>query len=156
MRVAVAYENGEIFQHFGRTQAFKLYDIDNGRVVAMQVVDTQGPGHGALAGFLKGNDVDVLLCGGIGGGAQSALAAQGIELYGGLSGLADDAVSCLLAGILEKSTMPACDHHGHSHGECHHGHQHAHGKCQGHAQAHDECQGHGHEHGVCCHGGHSN
>lgn len=68
MRVAVAYENGEIFQHFGRTQAFKLYDIDNGRVVAMQVVDTQGSGHGALAGFLKGNDVDVLLCGGIGGG----------------------------------------------------------------------------------------
>lgn len=156
MRVAVAYENGEIFQHFGRTQAFKLYDIDNGRVVAMQVVDTQGSGHGALAGFLKGNDVDVLLCGGIGGGAQSVLAAQGIELYGGLSGLADDAVSCLLAGILEKSTMPACDHHGHSHGECHHGHQHAHGKCQGHAQAHDECQGHGHEHGACCHGGHSN
>lgn len=156
MRVAVAYENGEIFQHFGRTQAFKLYDIDNGRVVAMQVVDTQGSGHGALAGFLKGNDVDVLLCGGIGSGAQSALAAQGIELYGGLSGLADDAVSCLLAGILEKSTMPACDHHWHSHGECHHGHQHAHGKCQGHAQAHDECQGHGHEHGACCHGGHSN
>lgn len=156
MRVAVAYENGEIFQHFGRTQAFKLYDIDDGRVVAMQVVDTQGSGHGALAGFLKGNDVDVLLCGGIGGGAQSALAAQGIELYGGLSGLADDAVSCLLAGILEKSIMPACDHHGHSHGECHHGHQHAHGKCQGHAQAHDECQGHGHEHGTCCHGGHSN
>ena len=91
MRVAVAYENGEIFQHFGRTQTFKLYDIDDGRVVAMQVVDTQGSGHGVLAGFLKGNDVDVLLCGGIGGGAQSALAAQGIELYGGLSGLADDA-----------------------------------------------------------------
>ena len=122
MRVAVTYENGEIFQHFGRTQAFKLYDIEDGQVVAMQVVDTQGSGHGALAAFLKGNDVDVLLCGGIGGGAQSALAAQGIELYGGLSGLADDAVSCLLTGILEKSAMPVCDHHGHSHGGCLHGH----------------------------------
>lgn len=130
MRVAVTYENGEIFQHFGRTQTFKLYDIDRGQVVATQVVDTQGSGHGALAGFLKGNDVDVLLCGGIGGGAQSALAAQGIELFGGLSGLADDAVSCLLAGILEKGTMPICGHHhGHSHGGCHHVHEHAHGEC---------------------------
>ena len=157
MRVAVTYENGEIFQHFGRTQTFKLYDIDGGKVVATQVVDTQGSGHGALAGFLKGNDVDVLLCGGIGGGAQSALAAQGIELFGGLSGLADDAVSCLLAGILEKSTMPVCGHHhGHSHGGCHHGHEHAYGECQGREQAHGECQGHGHENGACCHGDHGN
>ena len=156
MRVAVTYENGEIFQHFGRTQTFKLYDIDGGQVVSTQVVDTQGSGHGALAGFLKGNDVDVLLCGGIGGGAQSALAAQGIELFGGLSGLADDAVSCLLAGILEKSTMPVCGHHhGHSRGGCRHGNEHAHGECQDHEQAHGECQGHDHEHGACCHGGHA-
>lgn len=95
-----------------------------------RIVDIQGFGHGALVGFLKGNDVDVLLGGGIGADAQSAL--QGIELYAGLSGLADDTASCLMAGILEKSTMSVCDHHHrHNGGGCHHAHGHAHGECQG-------------------------
>lgn len=129
MRVAVTYENGSIFQHFGRTQSFKLYDVEDGTITSTQVVGTQGAGHGALTGFLKGNNVDVLICGGIGGGAQSALARQGIELYGGLSGLADDVVNRLVAGELEKTNVPICDHHGHGHahghgrsGECGHSH----------------------------------
>ena len=130
MRIAVTYDNGSIFQHFGKTQAFKLYDADNGEIVATQVADTQGSGHGALAGFLKGNGVNVLLCGGIGGGAQNALARHGIDLYGGLTGLADDAVTRFLAGDIEKTAIPTCGHHGHGHGggECHHGHGHG---CKG-------------------------
>ena len=81
MRIAVTYENGEIFQHFGHTEQFKLYDIENSQVVRSQIVDTNGQGHGALAGFLTEAGADVLICGGIGGGAQSALATAGIKLY---------------------------------------------------------------------------
>lgn len=127
MRVATTYEDGSIFQHFGRTQTFKLYDVENGAITSTQVVDTQGAGHGALADFLKENGVDVLICGGIGGGAQNRLASMGIELYGGLSGSADQAVASLVAGTLQKSENIACDHHGHGDGGCHH--DHAEGEC---------------------------
>lgn len=91
MRIAVPYENGNIFQHFGRSEAFKLYDVADGAVTAAAVVSTNGSGHGALAGFLVANHADVVICGGIGGGAQSALTEAGIRFYGGVSGSADAA-----------------------------------------------------------------
>lgn len=119
MRIAVTYENGEVFQHFGHTEQFKVYDVDNGKVVSSQVVDTNGSGHGALAGFLKALNVDALICGGIGGGAQAALARAGIKLYGGASGEADKAVSALLAGQLDFDPNVHCDHHNEEHGEGH-------------------------------------
>ena len=97
MRIAVTYENGQIFQHFGRTEQFKLYDVADGRVINEQVVGTEGAGHGALAGFLKNAQADVLICGGIGGGAQMAMQEAGITLYGGNMGSADDAVASFLA-----------------------------------------------------------
>ena len=87
MRIAVTYENGEVFQHFGHTEQFKLYDIEDGKIVSEQIVPTNGSGHGALAGFLKAAQVDALICGGIGMGAQNALAEANIKLYGGVSGL---------------------------------------------------------------------
>ena len=74
MKIAVTYENGQIFQHFGHTQQFKLYEAADGKITHAEVVDTNGSGHGALAGFLMQNGVDTLICGGIGGGAQAALA----------------------------------------------------------------------------------
>lgn len=92
MKIAVTYENGEIFQHFGHTEQFKVYDIEDGKIVSSQVVGSDGLGHGALAGFLGSNNIEVLICGGIGGGAQTALADAGIKLYGGVSGNADAAV----------------------------------------------------------------
>ena len=91
MRIAVPYENGNIFQHFGRSEAFKFYDVADGAVTAAAVVSTNGSGHGALAGFLVANHADVVICGGIGGGAQSALTEAGIRFYGGVSGSADAA-----------------------------------------------------------------
>lgn len=115
MKVAVTYEAGMIFQHFGHTQQFKLYDVENGVVQGERIVDTQGSGHGALAGFLTAHGVDTLLCGGIGGGAQNALAAAGIKLYGGISGNADEAVRALLAGTLAYNPEVHCDHHEHGH-----------------------------------------
>lgn len=116
MRIAVTYENGQIFQHFGHTEQFKVYDIQNGTVIASEVIDTNGNGHSALAGVLTALNADVLICGGIGGGAQTALEAAGIKLYGGVSGSADEAVQALLAGTLTFRANATCSHHDHEHG----------------------------------------
>ena len=116
MKIAVTYENGQIFQHFGHTAQFKLYEVENGAVVSAQVVDTNGSGHGALAGLLSQLGVDCLICGGIGGGAQMALAEAGIRLYAGCSGDADQRVAELLNGSLQFAQEATCDHH---HGEDH-------------------------------------
>lgn len=129
MKIAVTYENGQIYQHFGHTQQFKVYTVEDGRVTDSRVVDTAGQGHGALAGFLLGGGVDTLICGGIGGGAQAALAQAGIKLYGGVSGSADEAVQALLEGRLDYDADVHCDHHEgeghdcahHGGGSCHHG-----------------------------------
>ena len=100
MKIAVTYENGQVFQHFGHTEQFKIYEAAEGKVVSARVVETGGSGHGALAGFLRGLGVDTLICGGIGGGARSALAEAGIQLYPGASGSADAQVEALLDGSL--------------------------------------------------------
>ena len=99
MRIAVTYADGLIFQHFGHTQQFKVYEVENGAIVSSEVVDTNGSGHGALAGLLSGLHADVLICGGIGGGAQAAVAD-------------------LLAGNLRYNPNVRCNHHDH-HGEGH-------------------------------------
>ena len=119
MRIAVTYENGEIFQHFGHTQQFKVYDVQDGKILSSQVVDTGSSGHGALAGVLTALNADVLICGGIGGGAQMALAAAGIRLFGGVSGNADAAVEAFVSGNLAYNPDVRCNHHDHHHGEGH-------------------------------------
>ena len=130
MRIAVTYENGEIFQHFGHTAQFKLYDVEDGKIVLEQIVDTNGSGHGALAGFLQATQADALICGGIGMGAQMALADAGIQLYAGVQGDADIAAKALAEGKLEYDPDARCDHHDHHEGDCGHGHcadHHCHG-----------------------------
>lgn len=117
MKIAVTYENGNIFQHFGRSQFFKVYDVEDGKVIASEVIGSNGTGHGALAGLLSESQVDVLICGGIGGGAQQALAQAGVELCAGASGDADQAVEAYLRGEL-VNTGANCDHHHHE-GEGH-------------------------------------
>ena len=118
MKIAVTYENGQVFQHFGHTAQFKIYEVQDGQVASSQVVDTNGSGHGALAGFLNAQGVDTLICGGIGGGARTALAQAGIQLYGGVSGSADQAVEDLLAQKLVFQPDILCSHHA-GHGEGH-------------------------------------
>ncbi len=120
MRIAVTYDNGEIFGHFGHTEQFKFYDVEDGKITGEQVVGTNGSGHGALAGFLASNKVDALICGGIGMGAQNALAEVGIKLFGGASGNADEAVKALLGGQLAYDPDVHCDHHQHHDGDCGH------------------------------------
>lgn len=116
MRIAVTYENGNVFQHFGHTENFKIYDIENREIKGSEVVPTNGSGHGALAGFLAVNNVDTLICGGIGGGAQNALVEAGIKLYGGVRGNADEAVKALLDGTLAFNPDVQCNHHNQEHG----------------------------------------
>jgi len=136
MKIAVTYENGQIFQHFGHTAQFKIYDAENGNIVSSQVVDTNGHGHGALAGFLQSQGVQVLICGGIGGGARNALAEAGIALYPGAAGDADAQVASFLTGALNYDPNTVCSHHGHGHD---HGHD-----CGSHECGSHDCGGHGH------------
>ena len=119
MKIAVTYAGGEIFQHFGHTEQFKIYEIEENKVVKTRVLLTEGEGHGALANILSANDIDLLICGGIGGGAQMALLQAGIRLFGGVCGNADDAVNTYLAGKLVYNPNVRCDHHDHEHSEGH-------------------------------------
>lgn len=139
MKIAVTYEAGNVFQHFGHTAAFKIYEAEDGKVISAQVVATEGHGHGALAGFLEGLGVNVLICGGIGAGARFALEDADIQIFGGVSGDADEAVERYLSGGLSFDPHAACSHHHHHDHSCgcDHHHDHAH-----------------HDHGHDCHCGH--
>ncbi len=138
MKIAVTYENGQIFQHFGRTEEFKVYDVEDGAVTGSYILHSNGAGHGALATLLQEEQVDTLICGGIGTGAQNALAEAGITLYGGVQGEADAAVEAFLAGKLAYDPAVHCDHHGEGHG---------HGHGEGHNCGNHGCGGHGHGQG---------
>ena len=116
MKIAVTYDNGDVFQHFGHTEQFKLYQVADGKIASAEVVSAAGSGHGALAGFLKGLGVDTLSCGGIGGGARQALAEAGIDLYPGVTGGADESVAAFLAGRLSYDPDTTCNHHHHEEG----------------------------------------
>lgn len=137
MKIAVTYNNGEIFQHFGRTEHFKVYEVEGNKVVSSEVISSNGAGHGALAGVLSDADVKVLICGEIGGGAINALTEAGIEVCSGASGDTDKAVEDYLNGNLESAGM-TCDHHGEGH------------KCGEHEEGHS-CGSHTEEgHGCGC------
>lgn len=136
MKVAVTYENGNVFPHFGHTEQFKVYEIEEGKIAGAQVMQANDSGHGALAGMLSLWNVDMLICGGIGAGAQTALAEAGIRVYGGVSGSADKAVEALLAGKLAFDPDVHCNHHGE---ECHHGNDNCGGDKHGCAGNGDVC-----------------
>ena len=115
MKIAATYDNGNIFQHFGKTETFKVYEVEDNKVVSSEVIGSNGTGHGALAGLLAEQGISVLICGGIGGGAQTALAEAGIEVCSGAQGNTDEAVEAYLKGEL-TSAGTTCDHHHHEEG----------------------------------------
>lgn len=144
MKIAVTYQEGMVFQHFGHTEQFKVYTVEDGAITSAEVLDTNGQGHGALAGFLKEHNIDTLICGGIGGGARNALAEAGIELFPGAAGDADEQVNSFLAGKLSYDPNTRCSHHGHGgHG---HGHTCGNHGCGEHKHSHEH--GHGHSCGT--------
>lgn len=139
MKIAVTYDNGNIFQHFGKTEFFKVYEVENNQVISSEVTSSNGAGHGALAELLGNQSVDLLICGGIGGGAQTALADAGVEVCSGVQGDVDQAVEAYLKGELVSAGVN-CDHHheeGHSCGSHEDGHS-CGGNCGG------SCGGHVH------------
>ena len=156
MRIAATYENGNIFQHFGRTEQFKVYDVQEGRIIASEIVGSNGIGHGALAGLLADKAIEVLICGGLGGGALNALTNAGITVVAGAEGDADQAVESYLRGELVSSGAN-CDHHHHGEGhECgHHVDGEEDGGCCGHHGEEGGCEEGGCESGGCggCCGG---
>ena len=115
MKIAATYDNGNIFQHFGKTETFKVYEVEDNKIVSSEVISSNGTGHGALAGLLAAQGISVLICGGIGGGAQTALAEAGIEVCSGAQGNTDEAVEAYLKGEL-TSAGTTCDHHHHEEG----------------------------------------
>lgn len=115
MRIAVTFYNEEIFQHFGQTERFAVYEVQNKKVLTKTIVNTNGSGHGALADILKKIGAEILICGGIGGGAKAALAEAGIKLYPGVTGTSDSAVEAFLSGNLDFNPDTQCEHHGHEH-----------------------------------------
>ena len=117
-RIAISYENGAVFQHFGHTEQFKLYDVDSGAVVGTQLVACGGSGHGLLVGYLKEAEVDAVICGGIGMGAQMALAEAGIKLYAGIQGHADEAAKALAEDRLACDPEARCDRRERHDGDC--------------------------------------
>ena len=120
MKIAVTYENGQVFQHFGHCQAFQFFTVEEGKVTSSEVVSGgRGSGHGALAGFLKSPRRGYPhLRGHRGRGPHSPDAAL-------------DCVQALLDGTLLFNPDTLCSHH---HGEGH--------TCGGHGEGHG-CGSHG-------------
>ena len=115
MKIAVTYEDERIYQHFGHCPQFKIYEVQAGEILEERVIDTNGSGHGALASLLAQEGVNLLICGGIGGGARMALAEAGVVVMGGVAGEADEAVDAFLAGQLRFDPNASCSHHDHDH-----------------------------------------
>ena len=132
MKLAITYDNGQVFQHFGHTEQFKVYEIEDGKILSEHVMGTDGQGHGALAGLLRTRSIDALICGGIGGGARTALAEAGVKLYPGVSGDADEAAKAFAEGRLDFDPDAQCADHGH-------GQKHG-GSCSG--EGHEGCGHH--------------
>ncbi len=127
MKIAVTHDNGMVFQHFGKTAEFKFYTVEGKDIKESSVIGTEGKGHGELVDFLKSHHADLLICGGLGGGAKSALSDAGIKVFGGTSGNTDELVKAYLEGKLEYNPDVQCNHHHHE-GEGEEGHS-CHGKC---------------------------
>ena len=109
MKLAVAYENGNIYEHFGKCEEFKVYEIEEGKVVNSVIVPSYGAGHEAVANLLKEHDVNTVVCGGIGDGAISALMDAGIEIIAGIKGSVEDVVESFLKGELESKEAVCAD-----------------------------------------------
>jgi predicted Fe-Mo cluster-binding NifX family protein len=116
MKIAVTCENNQVFQHFGHTPEFAVYETDESGIVSEKILSSGDSGHGALATLLAQENVDLLICGGIGGGAVNALANAGIQVVGGASGNVREVAEAFVNGTLEVRADFHCNHHHHGEG----------------------------------------
>lgn len=112
MRIAVASEGTKITEHFGHCINFMVYDVENGKIV--KEVSTPNPGHkpGFLPNFLADMGVNVIISGGMGGGAVDIFNERDVEVVIGIPGDSKTAVEKYLKGEL-KSTGSVCHEHQH-------------------------------------------
>lgn len=122
--VAIPFENGEIFQHFGKASAFKLYTLEGLSITNSEVVKVEGSGHDEIGLWLVWHAVTTVICGTIGPGAMGVLVGAGIKVFPGLSGATDTAITALIDGSLVAQLQSTCSHSCHSCHGCHgcHGH----------------------------------
>lgn len=116
MIIATTYENGSICQHFGHTEAFKFYTIENGEIKDSKILEPRGYAHGTLPTFLKENGAETLICGGLGAGARELIAEAGINLIPGAAGESDSVVKAYLAQTLNYNPNFTCAGHEHEDG----------------------------------------
>lgn len=121
MKVAITYdkETGNVFQHFGKTQFFKIYQIQDGKIVSSEVIDNGGNGHHELPSYLKDLGIETLILGNRGQGAIDAIAASGLKEMPGITGNADNAAELFAKGELKPNFTAKCSHHG-EHNNDHH------------------------------------
>lgn len=112
MKIAVTTENEQVFQHFGQCQVFAIYTLETGEIQNKVFLDASQSGHSALAGLLSSLEIEVLICGGIGGGAIKMLEAKGIKVISGIEASTDAAVTAYLSGQL-VGIGATCNHHDH-------------------------------------------
>ena len=113
MKIAVACENNQVFQHFGHTPEFAVFTVENKNVVSREILSCGDTGHGALAGLLRQGGIDLLICGGI----------------GGASGDVDEIIKAFLADKLQVNEDFQCRHHDHESGHSCGSHGCGGGKC---------------------------
>ena len=116
MKIAVTCENGKVFQHFGHTPEFAVFEAEDGRILSESIIPTGDSGHGALATLLYDAGVEVLICGGIGGGAINALARANIMTVGGAEGEVRQVAEDFANGRLKVRADFHCKHHDHGEG----------------------------------------
>lgn len=121
MKIAITYdkETGNVFQHFGKTQFFKIYQIQDGKIVSSEVIDNGGNGHHELPPYLKALGIETLILGNRGQGAIDAIAASGLKEMPGITGNADNAAELFAKGELKPNFTAKCSHHG-EHNNDHH------------------------------------
>lgn len=125
MKIAIPTDGEILNAHFGRSEAFTVFEIEGKEARFVKLLSTIGlqHQHEGLANMFKNAGVEVLVCGGIGGGMINGLNAVGLKVVSGASGKVEDIAKTYAEGNL-VSTGSACqEHHDHDHG-------HDQGKCQ--------------------------
>ncbi len=122
MKLAIAYENGAVFQHFGKTAEFIMFDIQDGKIAGEEILDCNGVSHCALIDLLAEQGVDELIVGGMGAHAVEKCAANNITPHLGVQGDVRQVAQQLIEGTLEATGSVCSEEHSHHHGdhECHH------------------------------------
>lgn len=114
MKIATTYEAGKICQIFGNTKQFKVFTVQDDKIISSEIIDADG-GADTFAGTLVFNDVDVLICGSIEGGPLYSLLSVGIRTYPGVAGEPEGAVMQFISGNMAFTPDAGCEHEHHQH-----------------------------------------